>query len=100
MPPIHPDKVSSSIPEEIFECFNELIQKNYTNGSSTIKQPDILDLIVSKTNLTRDEIFKRNYLNIEFSYREVGWIVEYTKSEVGDNFDSYFVFKKKDKNEH
>ena len=49
MPPISPDEVikkrAASIPEQVIECFNELIAKNWDGNSSLIFQKEIIGLI-------------------------------------------------------
>lgn len=100
----------ASIPEEVFEAFNELIVKNYvrSTGSSVVKQDEVIKLIIDKLeNNTNDEqhfsrqkckndILGNHWLDIENFYMNEGWIVNYEKSSYGESyFEAYFKFKMK-----
>lgn len=101
MKPITPEEATALrielMPVQIIESFNELIALSFDGYESTIKQKAILALISKKTGLSGTEILQKNYLDIEDVYRQAGWVVSYAQPDRDDNFDPYFVFKKKGK---
>lgn len=64
------------IPQEVFDAFNELIAKNWDGRSATVLQDDVVALIISKFASSVNPYSER-WLDIEDSYRNEGWIVEY-----------------------
>lgn len=102
--PISPKEVAAckakSFPAFVFEAFNELIASKYTMGRATVKQNDVIALILQKANsgldediLTRGDIFDKGYLNVEEVYREQGWKVSYDKPAYNESYAAYFEFK-------
>ena len=97
--PIDVDKIDElfqkQIPECIIDAVNKLIISHYspTKKEATIKQDEIRDMVVTE-EMSRNKIFKNNWLDIEDIYRNVGWIVEYEKPAYCETWDAYFVFKK------
>lgn len=101
--PIRPCDVKLIIPDFVIEAVNKLIQEKWDGTQSHIKQDEILARICSSDPddcmPTRGEVFKKHWLDIENTYSEQGWDVEYEKSSYGDEpFDAYFVFKPKKNN--
>lgn len=94
MPPIKASEINNAIPEIVFDCFNELIKKNFANGYATIHQEDVLNLIGAK-GIVREVVFSSGYLNIESDYEKAGWRVEYVKPDYNDFGKPYFRFTKK-----
>lgn len=94
MPPIKPSELVKDIPEIVFECFNKIITRNYNGTSSTVKQQEIVDMLVEK-GLKKDEIFKKHWLDIEDHYRKAGWKVEFDKPGFNESGEAYFTFTKK-----
>lgn len=98
--PINPsevqDKKSSLIPDVVFESFNKLIAEGIsTSGRATVKQDDVVKLIVANSNLTRNEIFDKGYLDVEHHYRKAGWKVEFDKPAYFETYGAFFVFSSK-----
>ena len=93
--PIRPSEVAKKkeiiFPDAVFTAFNELIAQQFYNGSATIKQDDIVELMVKK-GLYRAEIYKRGWLNIEDTYRKAGWKVEYDKPGYNESYPATFTF--------
>jgi hypothetical protein len=85
----------SNIPNEVIECFNELIVKNIVGDCSIVCQDNIVNLIHKRTNISRDDIFSNKYLDIESLYEKVGWSVFYNKSPYYSDKPSFFRFTKK-----
>lgn len=88
------NRKNEAIPDVVFEVFNELIAKNYSEGSSRIYQKDAVKLMVEK-GLDEDDIFDNHWLDVEGIYRKAGWKVEYDKPGYCETYDAYFVFSKR-----
>ena len=84
---------SKNLPDAVIEVFNQLIAQNYVNGSATVKQDDVLALLVEK-GLGRDEIFGKGWLNIERVYRSAVWSVTYDKPGFNETYPATFEFKR------
>lgn len=72
------EKAREDIPDEVFETFNELIIKRLRGNKATIKQDDIVDILVAK-GFDEGKIFEEGWLNIEKHYQLAGWSVTYEK---------------------
>ena len=85
------------IPECVFAAINELIVKHFNGIESCIEQNEILNKICTEeTGLSRSDVFKYHYLDIEEIYGEKGWQVEYHKPDYNDFKDkAYFRFIEK-----
>jgi hypothetical protein len=87
-----------SIPDEVFETFNELIIKEISNrGEAYIFQNDVISLILEKfekngKSFTKQDIFDNNWLDVEKEYRKVGWKVVYDKPALDENYEANFRF--------
>lgn len=99
--PIKPSEVQHKIPDQIIQAVNGLIQRNWTGKSARIYQKEILDIVSSEDpndpRPSSDTIFERHYLDIEDTYRKVGWEVEYMSPEYNESWDPYFIFSKPSK---
>ena len=97
--PIKPDEVQSkkdaSIPEEVFQVFNDLITENWSNNSANVTQDEAVKRIAAKLDITRQEAFDKGYLDVESAYRKAGWRVEYDKPGYNEDYKAFFVFRKK-----
>lgn len=95
--PVSPDQIEDvkekNFPDQVIESFNELLIKNFSGGSATIKQEDVVNLMITK-GLNKEEIFENNWLDIERIYRSQGWIVEYDKPGFNESYEAFFKFKK------
>lgn len=93
--PLKPEEVTElkekTIPDVVFETFNELIVQNICNGYSTFKQKDVVALLV-KRGLNREEIFAKGWLDIEDIYRKVGWTVVFDQPGYNESYDATFKF--------
>lgn len=94
--PIKPNEVAKRIaetlPDEVFEAFNELICENWSISGATVKQNAVVDRIVSKLNCERSYVFAKGYLNIEAAYKKAGWCVGYDKPGYNESYEAYFSF--------
>lgn len=99
MKPITPAEaeqhVQTSIPDAVFEAFNELIAENYIWGESKVKLHDVVSRMMSK-GIDRDEANRKGYLNVEPYYEKAGWKVIYDKPGYNEQwYEPFFVFKKR-----
>ena len=96
--PIKPKDVVSvkakSFPPEVIEVFNELIAKNYSNGSSTVLHKHVVDALVKK-GLKKDDIYDNHWLDVEEIFEKNGWDVFYDKPGYCESYDASFKFSVK-----
>ena|SRR3989344_552940 len=96
--PITPGEIAKtkrvSIPDEVFEAFNELIVEHFSGNSATIRQADVVALI-EKKGLDCKDIFKKGWLNVEGVYGKAGWSVTYDKPGYNEIYPATFTFTRK-----
>jgi len=99
------EKKQQIVPEFVFEAFNELIARNLSGGYATVKQDDVVALILKKMNSVsvtwegmgedRARIFDEHWLDIEPLYKKAGWVVKYDSPGYNETYAATFTFKKK-----
>ncbi len=93
--PIRPNEVVGekkvNIPKVVFDCFNTLIIMHFNNGNATIKQEDVVALLV-KERLNRAEIFDKHWLDVEKIYESAGWKVDYDKPGYNESYPATLTF--------
>ncbi len=82
-------------PPQIIEAFNELLSEKVSNGYAEINQNEAIERIQKKMDISREDIFAHNYLDVEPLYRKNGWKVEFDKPGYDENYIAYFKFTKK-----
>lgn len=82
----------SLIPNEVFECVNELIAKNLKGKRSTVLQKELLVLICKRMRVRSETVFKNNWLEFEDHYRKAGWKVSYDSPGYCESYDASFEF--------
>jgi hypothetical protein len=89
--PIAPETCSPKIPDHIIEIFNSMIEENLNaNQKSILLLKDVKDRI-----LNSGKPFNSKWLDVEDSYRRIGWKVRFEKPCYGDSdFDAYYEFSK------
>ena len=106
--PIKPEDVAGAklkvLPDEVIEAFNELIARKWNGSKSTLKQDEVIELILEKFRIsptirqeevTRGTVFKECWLDIEDIYRGQGWVVEYDKPGCGnETYGASYTFRK------
>ena len=105
--PLKPDEVidnkTAQIPDFVFDAFNKMIAKHWNGYTSTFTQNDVIDEIISnRPNLDtevevaqyRRTIFDSRWLDVEDSYRAVGWMVIYDKPAYNETNEALFTFSK------
>lgn len=102
MPPIKPEEVrklkGERIPEPVIEAFNELIVKHWNGREASFRQEEVLrlaedKLMIAGRETTRAKIFEYRWLDVESAFRDEGWVVQYDKPCMGEDFHAYFVFR-------
>lgn len=90
----------TSIPDFVYQAFNNLLVRNYDAYSITISQNEVILEILRLCHLedfTKETIFKNRWLDVEEEYRKNGWEVEYDKPGLGESYPARFIFKPKEK---
>ena len=98
----------SSIPDYVFQAFNELLAENFVGNVGTIiYQHEVLKRIINiypyiieddKDSIV-NSLFVNHWLDIEKFYEEAGWEVTFHKPAYYEDFDPYYNFIPK-KNEN
>jgi hypothetical protein len=98
--PIRPkdiEKQKRKLPDEVIAAWNELLIVNFQSGGKTAyiqQQEAVAAILAAIPGLTKHDIYDKHYLDVESTYRSVGWKVFYTKSAYYETSDSYFTFEK------
>ncbi len=96
--PIRPTEVVSkrkaSIPDVVFETFNEMIAQDFNGTFAYVYQDDIVKSLVEK-GFKRDDIFKNHWLDVEEIYRKQGWEVKYDSPAYCESYHAHFIFTAK-----
>lgn len=90
----------TSIPDFVYQAFNNLLVRNYDAYSITISQNEVIQEILRLCYLedvTKETIFKNRWLDVEEEYRKNGWEVNYDKPGFNESGSAFFVFKPKKK---
>jgi hypothetical protein len=94
--PLSPAEASEQqvqqIPDEVFVVFNSLIARDLYDGASTVFQDEVVKALTEQ-GLRSVDINKNHWLDVEESYRAVGWKVLYEKPGYNETGRSYFEFR-------
>lgn len=96
--PISPDEVVAfkrlvAIPDIVFNVFNNLIAKNWRNDQATVKQADVVGVLVA-SGIHRERIFSEHMLDIEDIYAASGWDVVFDKPSYNETYTANWKFTK------
>lgn len=95
--PIRPSEVASrkreKIPAEVIEVFNQQITEKFDGNQARIVQDDVVALLEQK-GLNRQEVFDRNWLDVEDIFHKAGWEVEYDKPGFNESYKAFFIFRR------
>ncbi len=84
----------SKIPDHVIAVFNELIRQKFDGTQATIKQEDVVALILNTQPLVeRDAIFANHWLDVEEIFEDAGWQVEFDKPGYNESYDAFFTFR-------
>lgn len=97
--PITPNEVVSLktewLPDAVFAVFNEAIAKHWDGREATFRQDEVAALIAERTATRLEVVYENRWLDVEESYRAVGWSVSYDKPAYCETYPATFTFKKK-----
>lgn len=96
--PITPNSVTSvkaaALPDAVIDVFNELITRNWDGSKAVVKQDDAVTLIAKCLKIRRQTAFDRGYLDVENTFRAVGWFVFYDAPGYNEDYPAIFTFSK------
>ena len=90
----------SSIPDYVFQAFNELLAENFYDVGTIIYQHEVLKRIINlypsiiendKDSIV-NSLFVNHWLDIEKFYQRAGWEVTFHKPTYYEDFDPYYNF--------
>lgn len=104
--PITPKEVqkrrTESIPEVVFEAFNEMITQEWDGHSANFTLQAVGRLALSKLKasgenrgLTFQGMCDKGWMDVESSYRKAGWSVDFDKPGYNETYEANFTFSKK-----
>ena len=79
------------IPDEVFVVFNALIAQNLSYGKSIVKQVHVVNQL-REQGMDIGEVYRKHWLDVEDSYRALGWKVLYDKPGYNETGEAYFEF--------
>jgi hypothetical protein len=88
-------KKNNLFPEKVIDAFNELIAENLQGKTSTFSQKDVVARICSKLDVTKDEVFKKHWLDVESTFESQGWKVDYDRPGFNETYEATFTFTAK-----
>lgn len=99
--PINPSEVGVTIPEAVYEAFNEMIKREWNGDSATFALKAVADLAVEKLRnveglegVTRQYLYDKGWMDVEPAYRKAGWTVEFDKPAYYETYEANFTFTK------
>jgi hypothetical protein len=94
--PITPSEagLGQNKPDFVIKAFNEVITKNFKNGSSRVTQEQALAAIQDHCPhaMRREDIFAAGWLDVEPNFRAAGWRVEYDKPGYCEDYGAFYIF--------
>jgi len=94
--PIKPSEVAGaktdSIPDAVFDVFNELIVREMGSYCATVDQNEVVRLIATRIGCTQRAVYDNRWLDVEDSYRAAGWKVEYDRPGYNETYKPTFTF--------
>lgn len=90
------DDFDNNKPWFVIQAFNNLIGKNFDGKEAKITKDEAIEEIIMlcPEKINRHDVFDRHWLEVENTYRKLGWKVVYECPDYTENFPSYFKFKK------
>lgn len=80
------------LPDFVIQAFNECIYESKLKNSKVVDQEVVLDRIMKLGNVSRQDVFKEHWLDVEDFYRNAGWTVKYDKPTFNEDYKAYFEF--------
>ncbi len=99
--PITPQEAglsAATIPEFVIRAFNFEIERVFNGKTAKVDQETIMQTILNlgiehSCQVSRSNVFARNWLDVEPLYRAAGWQVEYNMPNVREA--AHFIFTPK-----
>ena len=90
----------SSIPDYVFQAFNELLAENFAEYGTIIYQHEVLKRIINiyphiienEKDSIVNSLFVNHWLDIEKFYERAGWEVTFFQPSYYEDFDPYYKF--------
>jgi hypothetical protein len=103
--PIKPSEVqgkkNETIPEPVFEAFNEMIVQEWDGRSANFTLKEVADLAFKKLkgteeyqDMVRQTMYDKGWMDVEDAFRQAGWKVEFDKPGYNESYDANFTFRK------
>jgi hypothetical protein len=86
---------AQTTPAEVITVINELLAQRSENHRISITQEEVVETLITRFEIPRENIFLNHMLNIESAYRANGWNVEYDKPSWNESYKAYWVFSQK-----
>jgi hypothetical protein len=87
------------IPEAVLNVVNQLLRERWDNHTARITQAEVFKeafaiMRADGANVTKDDFFKRHWLDFEQVYKNAGWKVEYDRPGYNESYEAFWVFSK------
>jgi hypothetical protein len=96
--PFTPDEARRNkavvMPPEVIASVNELLSEKFSTRI-TITKDELIDRIMSKMAITRQEIIKLGFLDIETVYEDAGWVVKFDSPAYDENYTPFYIFERR-----
>lgn len=97
--PIKPEEIVEAkkrhLPNEVFQCFNEMIAENWSGGVAVVLQRDVVARIAHRLGMEEKKVYDHKLLEVEDAYRDAGWNVTYDKPGYNESYPARFEFRKR-----
>lgn len=97
--PVSPQDLASGVvhaaPAFVIEAFNNMITRTHVNGRAQFTQKAVVEEIQRLVQVSKEDIYKSGWLNVEPHFRSAGWNVVFDKPGYNESYDAYFVFSVK-----
>ena len=88
------DDLINIIPPVVVTAVNNLLKRRYRNGQRVVLTQDdiIAEIRKLRNDISREEIFYKNWMDFERLFDMAGWIVSYEKPGYNEPGEAYFTF--------
>lgn len=103
MKPINPSEVVARkkeiLPVPVLSAFNDLIAERWDGYQSKFTQNEVVNLILNKfpegSNVRREDVFNKRWLEVAPIYQAEGWVVEVDSPAYNESYETTFSFRKR-----
>lgn len=102
--PIRPEDLTAAktkdIPQAVFDAFDAAIIRAWDGRRSVVNQNEVATdahrrLRRAGHTLSREQMFDNGWLDVEDTYRDLGWHVVYDKPGFNEDYPATFTFSRK-----